>query len=761
MADSYQNGEYATSSHNTKALRVEKDALRAQDYPPEAVERLVDTFLHLERFKHLAGKDNVFLPAPSTSRTNIIPVVLCQRLRAAYGGEIVVTWAQTLNEVKAANKGGISKLRDPVRVAPGPRFDQLTPGRNYILVDDVVTTGQTTDALRDLLRTRGIQVASILSLGQSELRLASARDLERITQKLGEPPLAREVQAVFAGKLKHYANYIEREIRPGTRTELRSHLVDTARRIADAGAVQPRAVGSLPLGGEVAARLQPGPLPQAEFPGRDPRPVERLPRGTNERLLAGEGNRRSSLRPMAEEIRRNDYAEADRMRVQDEVARAVETNPDRFLAEYRAHPESFGGRYICADLFKETFPQYAQSKEARNRFNNPVHNSAAVLAAEQFRRTIADRSHPERDTLIFLTGSPGAGKTSTILNAGELAPNAKAVFEGQLVNPETTNAKIQQAIDAGLKPLIIVAHPRPENALENTFTRFNEHGRGASVHTMATIQGGLPDGLAAVKERFGDAVELQIFDYRDRLNPRILVGWQHLETLRSEGNYEQIKHRLSAALEQRHSANTITEACYRQARGAAPLGPAIGPDSGVVAEGAGRYEAHGHRPGAPGSHRETNFLSGGEERPSPPTNMQAGTQGQLGSQPATVRFAERDCTISADPPRGSAPLTFRLRDVQTGEAVAKITTDAAQRAPAPGCIHVPNHGEHTGLADALARSGALEPRRQMLGGMVVEMKVADPALQPHVERHEQAKAQAREAKPGKTLRREGPTLERD
>ena len=154
-------------------------------------------------------------------------------------------------------------------------------------------------------------------------------------------------------------------------------------------------------------------------------------------------------------------------------------------------------------------------------------------------------------------------------------------------------------------------------------------------------------------------------------------------------------------------------------------------------------------------------MSGGGERPTPPTNMQAGTQGVPGSKPATVRFGDRDCNISADPPRGSAPPIFRLRDVQTGESVAKITTDAAQRAPAPGCIHVPNYGEHTGLADALARSGVLEPRRQMLGGMVVEMRVADPTLQPHVERHEQAKAQAKQATPENTLRREGPTLERD
>ena len=327
----------------------------------------------------------------------------------------------------------------------------------------------------------------------------------------------------------------------------------------------------------------------------------------------------------------------------------------------------------------------------------------------------------------------------------------------QLVNPATTIPKIQQAIDAGLRPVIYAVHAKPETALANTFQRFEDLGRGASVNTMATIQGGLPAGLEAVREHFGNAVELKIFDNRDFANRRILAGWHNLELLRSEGNYEQIKHRLTAALEQHRAAGTITEGCYRQASGAAPLGPG----SGMGPEHLARNEAHGRGPGISGVSQETHFLSGGAARPSPPTNMQAGTQGSPSSKPATVRFAERDCTITADSPRGSAAPTFRLHDALTGEPVAKITTDAAQRAPAAGCIHVSNHGDNAGLADALARSGAFERGRDLLGGMVVEMRVTDPTLQPHVERHEQAQAQAREAKPGKALRQEGPALERD
>lgn len=274
---------------------------------------------------------------------------------------------------------------------------------------------------------------------------------------------------------------------------------------------------------------------------------------------------------MLEPIHLNDYAQADRAGVQASVSEAVMSDPRHFIEQYKKNELSFGGRYIAADLFKELFAQYSESKETRNRYNSPVHNSAAVLSAALFRETLADRSHPERNTVVFLTGIPGAGKTSTLQLDSELPSNYRAVFEGQLSNPETTKEKIRMVLDVGLKPVVIAVHARPENALKNTFKRFEELGRGASINVMSTIQGGLPDSLQQAYERFGEAIELRIFDYRDRLNPSILAGWNHLDVLRSEGNLEQIKQRLSDALEQHRRAGSISEANYRQASGAPPL----------------------------------------------------------------------------------------------------------------------------------------------------------------------------------------------
>lgn len=130
--------------------------------------------------------------------------------------------------------------------------------------------------------------------------------------------------------------------------------------------------------------------------------------------------------------------------------------------------------------------------------------------------------------------------------------------------------KIQAVLDAGLTPLIKVVHANPEIALQHTFNRFNELGRGAGINIMATIQGSLPNGLQKLYEEVGELVKLEIFDSRKSNNPKKIIGWQYLDILKSEGDYATIKQRLETELERARNSNSISEDCYCQAAGKAP-----------------------------------------------------------------------------------------------------------------------------------------------------------------------------------------------
>ena len=283
-----------------------------------------------------------------------------------------------------------------------------------------------------------------------------------------------------------------------------------------------------------------------------------------------------------EPIRLMPYPQADRQAVQQAVVSAALQDPDGIIRKYVDDALSFDGRYVSADLFKEQFEQYTASKESRDRYNGPVHNTAAVLSAELFRQNLAQPDAQSRDTVLFVTGIPGAGKTTTVLGAGEIPDHVRMIFEGQLANPTTTLEKIQQVLDAGLKPVIVAVHAQPELALNNTLHRFNTQGRGASINVMADIQGRLADSLAQVQTKFGDQVGLEIIDKRNPAQDVQSIGWHHLDLLRSEGNHEQIKQRLTNHLEALKDSGSISAEAYRQASGGshADRGNALGQEGG-------------------------------------------------------------------------------------------------------------------------------------------------------------------------------------
>ena len=266
------------------------------------------------------------------------------------------------------------------------------------------------------------------------------------------------------------------------------------------------------------------------------------------------------------------FNELDRAQIQTRVINAVESNPEPFLARYVADPRSSNGRYVNSDLMKEMFSEYSQSAATRARYNNVVHNAAAVLAAAQFQSVISATPDPLRRTALFLTGIPGVGKTSFLIpsewSRDDFPRDVRVIYEGSLANA-TSVKKIAAAVAARLQTEIIAFHTHPERALHNTLSRFHRLGRGAAIEAMARIQGDLPIALAVIWESFGDAVSLTIVDRRDPLT-RKLCGWEHLAELRSEGNYAEIRQRLTQELDRQYAERNISEDAYLQAQGNSP-----------------------------------------------------------------------------------------------------------------------------------------------------------------------------------------------
>ena len=268
--------------------------------------------------------------------------------------------------------------------------------------------------------------------------------------------------------------------------------------------------------------------------------------------------------------RHSPFADPERAEVENRVIQRVETDPQALFKLYRQLPESLDGRYINSDLFKEIFPEYSASPAHRTVFNVPVHNSAAVLANAFFHERVAAKDPQNRNNVLFITGIPGAGKSTAIQKNNMTLSDYKVIYEGQLSNFEQAKEKIDWCLQHGCDVTVYAFHQSPEKALQNTFIRFNNIGRGASITAMSNIQGNLGDSIERLSATYDKRAIFCVVDLRTpNSNPQ--CGKESLQILKSEGDKDAIRKRLEAELERWRNSGRISEACFREAAGKRPL----------------------------------------------------------------------------------------------------------------------------------------------------------------------------------------------
>jgi hypothetical protein len=122
---------------------------------------------------------------------------------------------------------------------------------------------------------------------------------------------------------------------------------------------------------------------------------------------------------------------------------------------------------------------------------------------------------PKRTNAPFLTGVPGAGKTTAVLaNRDRFPQDARILYEGQLSDPINAIPKFEAALAMGLDVEIVAIHVLSEQALANKILRFEREGPGATIEALGRIQGYLPGGLKQIYTRFGDKIGFSVVDKR-------------------------------------------------------------------------------------------------------------------------------------------------------------------------------------------------------------------------------------------------------
>lgn len=179
----------------------------------------------------MRGRENVLIPVPSTTGRNRFSFELSRALQNEFGGTIVPrNFVLPAHATEAKNLGGIGRITNIRQYAIDPKADlSFYKGKNIVIVDDVVTTGASIDGLRQTLVQKGLRTRAIATLCQSDLRLATERDFERISEKAApfhpDKSLSQEkkiadyrskLEQCFDGSLKNRLIWLERDITGNT-----------------------------------------------------------------------------------------------------------------------------------------------------------------------------------------------------------------------------------------------------------------------------------------------------------------------------------------------------------------------------------------------------------------------------------------------------------------------------------------------------------------------------------------------------------------
>ena len=151
--------EISFSTNNTRDLIEEKKILRGKGFPEKETRSLVEKYYDEKAYEAvLKEKDNVYLIMPSTSGENTIPYAFAELLKKKYKGEILASGsysaAMSVNEAK--NKPGyIKKLSDPSSFIVKRKVLEKYRNKNLVLVDDILTSGESAEAMTEALWANG------------------------------------------------------------------------------------------------------------------------------------------------------------------------------------------------------------------------------------------------------------------------------------------------------------------------------------------------------------------------------------------------------------------------------------------------------------------------------------------------------------------------------------------------------------------------------------------------------------------------------
>jgi hypothetical protein len=246
---------------------------------------------------------------------------------------------------------------------------------------------------------------------------------------------------------------------------------------------------------------------------------------------------------------------------------------ENLTAEYAALPTTDGGRILNTDEAREMSPEYRMDRTR----SADVHEPASAFVKQMYAEKLSQDTPPGRDNLVLFTaGGTGAGKTTGLQEAAKVSQgvkNAEIVYDTNMNSFESSNKKIQQALEAGRNVGIVYTYRDPVEALENgalkRATRMEAEmgtGRTVPIDEHFKTHAGAREVMDQLQAKYGDdhRFHLMVIDNsRGPGNAQVVSGLDKLPRF----DHTEIRKGLNDALENAYRTGKISQAVYDGTRG--------------------------------------------------------------------------------------------------------------------------------------------------------------------------------------------------
>ena len=153
------------STDDTPKMVEEKRWLKSMNFQDEAIASFLDQYCNIQTYSNaFQDHSHVLLVAPSTSGRNRIPLLFARWLQKTFGGDIYDNIIPLAQEEAKNRRGYVEKVGSP-SIVEIPSDAIHLRGRRVILVDDILTSGETINTIQEALAHVGITISGVAVVG--------------------------------------------------------------------------------------------------------------------------------------------------------------------------------------------------------------------------------------------------------------------------------------------------------------------------------------------------------------------------------------------------------------------------------------------------------------------------------------------------------------------------------------------------------------------------------------------------------------------